>query len=319
MVSLKVHDRFGWNYFGGCKNDPAPSLDVVSRRFEQFGFPLTVDETVIPDDDTTLFVCSGMQRVRRRFLTPDGTKHGSLQSCIRTNDLELVGDGSHLTYFQMLGSFSFGGDYAQAVDLWHAVLLDLRVTVEPVHVHPTQDQHRSLWRRLGYETVDDPDCVWSDGEIGGWCCEVYSRGLEIGNLVHTLGHSADVGFGWERLAMICEGQERVDQTSLFSHTHPVVADHARTLTVLWKNHIAPGAKGRAYVCRRLLRRILPLIGPNDQFVFSSWIEQERQVREQKLAHARRLWRRHKSQPASWWWETCGILPEEVGLLVAASR
>ncbi len=107
--------------------------DVVRRRFEEFGIPLVVDRRVIPNDDSTLFVCSGMQQVRGRFLDPDGGRYGSLQSCIRTNDLELVGDGSHLTYFEMVGNFSFGGlDYEESVELWHAILLDLGVAVTEV-------------------------------------------------------------------------------------------------------------------------------------------------------------------------------------------
>ena len=89
-------------------------MPLVQRRFEQFGFPLVVDRTIIPkDDDSTLFVCSGMQQVKRKFHDSEGDRHGSLQSCIRTDDIDLVGDGSNLTYFEMLGNFSFGGnDYA---------------------------------------------------------------------------------------------------------------------------------------------------------------------------------------------------------------
>jgi alanyl-tRNA synthetase len=291
-----------------------PSYEFVSSRFEKFGFPLVIDETIIPDDDTTLFVCSGMQRLRNKFLTPDGSKHGSLQSCIRTNDLELVGDGSHLTYFQMLGNFSFGGDYEQSVELWHNLLTDLQIKIEPVHCHPDNPGHHQLWRKRGYDTVDDVSCVWSDGQIGGYCCEVYSRGLEIGNLVNTLGHSTDVGFGWERLFLIVEGKERVDQTSLFLNHHPIVADHARTLEILWKNNVVPGTKHRNYVCRRLLRRMLRYLNGTEKFVFDEWLSQERTQLERRVREARKIWHRYKHQPSEWWWTTCGILPEEVPLL-----
>ncbi len=269
---------------------------------------------IIPDDDTTLFVCSGMQRIRDKFLLPDGSKHGSLQSCIRTNDLELVGDGTHLTYFQMLGNFSFGGDYEQSVEMWHSFLMDLQLVVDPIHYHPDNPSHKELWKKRGYETVEDTSCVWSDGKIGGYCCEVYSRGIEIGNLVNTLGHSTDVGFGWERLFLITEGKERVDQTSLFRNCHPVVADHSRTLELLWKNKIGPGIKHRNYVCRRLLRRMLPFLDGTERFIFDEWLVQEREQRVKKLKEAKRLWRRHRHQTQEWWWTTCGILPEEIILL-----
>ena len=142
-----------------------------------------------------------MQRVRHKFSSPDGSVYGSLQSCVRTNDLGLVGDGTHLTSFGMLGNFSFKGpEYRVSCELWTRVLRDLKVSTEPVHVHPDRDDHKRIWKQLGHDVVDDPGCEWSDGHIGGYCCEIYSRGVEIGNLVNPLGHSTDVGFGLERPA-----------------------------------------------------------------------------------------------------------------------
>jgi alanyl-tRNA synthetase len=291
-------------------------MEVVSRRFESFGFPLVIDPCVIPEDDTTLFVCSGMQRVRRRFHPPDGGVYGSLQSCIRTNDLDLVGDGSHLTHFQMLGNFSFGGPpYELSVDLWHSILTDLGVPISTVHCHPSRPDLSDLWVRRGYRVMPDEECVWSDGVIGGHCCELYVGGLEIGNLVNPLGHSTDVGFGWERLVQVIEGKRRVDQTSLFRQDcHPVVADHERTLEVLRHNGIRPGNKGREYVCRRLLRRLLRHVTGAMRFGFDGWVEEERTLLECRLREGRRAWRRHRNKPPSWWWETFGILPEELPLL-----
>ena len=287
-----------------------PSLEVVSLRFEQFGFPLVQDDTIIPDDDTTLFVCSGMQRVRKRFLTPDGSRHGSLQSCVRTNDLELVGDGSHLTYFQMLGNFHFGGSYEASAELWHSILLDFQIPVDSVHCHPDRPDHQLLWRKLGYEIQDDLECVWSDGEIGGHCCEIYSRGLEIGNLVNTLDHSVDVGFGWERLIQVNENVSRVDETYLFGRFHPIVSDHSRTLELFWRHGITPGNKHRNYVCRRLIRRMLPYL-EDHKFVFQDWVDSEKEQLRRRLLDAKKLWKRHKNQSPEWWWSTCGILPEEI--------
>jgi alanyl-tRNA synthetase len=118
----------------------------VQRRFEQFGFPLLIDTNIVPnDDESTLFVCSGMQQVKRQFHQPDGSRHGSLQSCIRTDDIELVGDGSHLTYFEMLGNFSFGGDdYEVSVELWHCILNDLGLKDTHIRLHPSQVSHQLL-------------------------------------------------------------------------------------------------------------------------------------------------------------------------------
>lgn len=255
-----------------------------------------------------------MQRVRTRFQNPDNSKHGSLQSCVRTNDLELVGDGSHLTYFQMLGNFSFGGGYQESVELWHSLLKDLKIEVEPIHYHPDRLDHKELWTKRGYSTVEDVSCLWTDGQIGGYCCEVYSRGLEIGNLVNTLDHSADVGFGWERLHQIVEGKSRVDETSLFGKHHPIVSDHSRTLEMFWKNGIVPGMKYRNYICRRLLRRMIPHLTGSENFVFGEWLDQEKEQSRKRLREAKKIWKKYRHQTPEWWWKTCGILPEEIPII-----
>lgn len=272
---------------------------------------LKIDQNIIPNDDTTLFVCSGMQQIKNKFLTPDKTKYSSLQSCIRTNDLELVGDGTHLTYFEMLGNFSFGNnDYEQSVELWHHFLTDWKIKVDNIHVHPSCNDHKQLWKKLGYEIVDDTECQWSDGNIGGYCCEVYSRGIEIGNLVNTLGHSTDVGFGWERLHQIVEGKEKVSETSLFNHPHPIVSDHVRSLEIMYRNDIKPGSKGRNYICQRLLRRIIPYL-TNEKFIFDDWLEEQKEKRFTTMNRAKKMVRKYKDKPHQWWYETCGILPEEL--------
>jgi alanyl-tRNA synthetase len=292
-------------------------LELVSRRFTEFGIPLEIDRTVVPTDDTTLFTCSGMQRHKGRFEQPDGSGHGSVQSCVRTNDLELVGDGTHLTSFEMVGNFSFGGDdYERSVELWDCLLRDLEIEVTHVTCHPTRGDHRELWTRRGYPVVPLESCRWSDGEIGGFCCEVFVGDLELGNLVNPLGHSTDVGFGLERLLMTWEGKQRVEQTSLFRQDlHPVVSDHVRTLELLRENGVQPGGKGRGYVCRRLVRRILPLIGdPSELPSLTDWIVGEQEHQRQRLKTGRRLWRKFKDRSPEFWRETFGLTPEDLDLL-----
>ena len=140
---------------------------------------------MIPTDDTTLFVCSGMQNLKSRFRSPDGGVDGSIQTCIRTTDIDLVGDGSHLTSFEMVGNFSFGRrDYERSVELWNRIVRRLEIPVTHVNIHPTRDDHRTLWERRGYVVHEDPECEWSDGDLGGYSCEMYVGALEIGNLVH---------------------------------------------------------------------------------------------------------------------------------------
>ena len=289
----------------------------MQQRFQQHGISFNIDRNLIPpDDDTsTLFVCSGMQPHKERFRQRDGGRIATLQSCLRTDDIDLVGDSSHLTYFEMLGNFSFGNhDYADSVDLWHSLVVDLALPVTTVHVHPDRPDHTRLWTALGYDIVDDLDCTWSDGGIGGHCCELYCGDLEVGNLVNPDGGSTDVGFGFDRMMQVIEGASSVSGTSLFrASVNPILADHERAVLALQDNGIAPGNKGRAYVCRRLLRRMLRLID-RERFAFDDWLHAERQLQDSALRQARRMWRKHHAKPVDWWWETMGILPEEVELI-----
>lgn len=290
--------------------------EIIQKRFDEFGLSLVVDRSIIPIDNSTLFICSGMQQLKEYFKKPDGTTYGSRQSCIRTNDLELSGDGTHLTYFEMIGNFSFGGQkYEESVEMWHLILNDMGIADQiEIHVHPMRPDLCRMWTKRGYRTVDDSGCVWSDGDISGECCEVFYKGLELGNLVNPAGHSTDVGFGWERLHQVFEKQDRIDQTSLFIDHHPIVKDHSRALEVLHRNDIPPGNKGRSYVCRRLIRRMLPFLRGDEVFSFNEWIEQEKSRREKSIEIGKRKWKKYSNKSPEWWWDTFGILPEELPLL-----
>jgi len=285
--------------------------EIVSRRFLEFGYSLHRDSSIIPKDNSTLFICSGMQQFRDRFVGEDCGKGSSLQSCIRTKDLELVGDGSHLTYFEMLGNFSFGrNDYEESVELWHLIINDLKIDITSIHCHPDRQDLAIMWQKRGYVVVYNPDCIWSDGDIKGECCEMFCGDLEIGNLVNPVGHSTDVGFGWERLHQVVEKKSRIDKTSLFIDHHPIVADHSRALTMMYCCDIYPSNKRRGYVCRRLIRRMLPFLRGDENFIFNEWIKREKDCREKNLRLGRHKWNKYKHKSQEWWWETFGILPEE---------
>lgn len=252
-----------------------------------------------------------MQNYKDKFTQQDKTKFGTLQSCIRTNDLDLVGDGSHLTYFEMLGNFSFGrNDYEESIQLWHEIVMDFKIPITHINYYPTRIDHKKSWESLGYLTKPDETCQWSDGEIGGDCCEMFIGDLEVGNLVNTLGHSTDVGFGYERLLQIYEKKKRVDETSLFDQTlDPISRDHKRILDVLWENNVEPGAKGRNSICRKLIRRFIENT-PRKDVSFFPWVEQEIIILEKKERLFRQHWKKYKKMPFSWWYETLGITINE---------
>lgn len=257
-----------------------------------------------------------MQPLKPRFQNPDGTSYGNIQYCVRTNDIEEVGDGTHLTFFQMVGSFGFGtNDYQRHCDMWTEIVNDLGIPISYVTVHPDSnfDQH---WE-YKFPVRHHWDCKWTDGNVGGYCSELFTpEGLEVGNLVNPLGHSIDVGFGYERMLQIVEGKSRVDETSLFDQSlDPVSRDHVRTLNVFWQQGIQPGNKGRNYVCRRLLRRYLRRkIGKSESVLFEGWIEDETRRMEQSIKNGRKHWRRNGEMPDTFYWETFGVLPEELSTM-----
>lgn len=255
-----------------------------------------------------------MQPFKPKFQNPDGTGHGNIQHCVRTNDIEEVGDGTHLTFFKMVGSFGFGTDnYEMHIDLWHSIVCDLRLKLV-VHVYPGSP-FEQMWQRRGYATLPDPECIWTDGSVGGYCSELYVDGLEIGNLVNPLGHSVDVGFGFERMLQVLTGVSRVDETEEFRQDlDPISRDHYRTLQVFYEQGVSPGVRGRSYISRRLLRRFLRLNPKFNEGTFKDWLQPERHKLEKVIQESRRYFRKNPDKTPEFWWDTFGLLPEELELL-----
>lgn len=243
---------------------------------------------------------------------------GSSQSCVRCNDLDLIGDESHLSSFEMMGHFSFGGnDYPEAIELWDGIVRELGLPITHVTVHPDRPNDSRLWRKLGYRVVLDPECTWSDGSIHGYCCELFVGDLEVGNLVNPLNHSVDVGFGLERIVQVLEGKERITETSLFRQDLPaIVADHTRTLQLMKENGVEPGSKGRESVCRKLLQRCLRLMDDPADCVpeLSEWWQTEQELMGRRLDRGRRRWRKFKHRTPKFWLETFGLTWEDLEIL-----
>lgn len=80
-----------------------------------------------------------------------------------------------------------------------------------------------------------------------------------------------------------------------------------------ENGIQPGPKGREYVCKRLVQRILPFV-KKDTHPFQDWIDKERRLQEERLKRGRRLYRKNKDKSPEWWWETHGLTIEDLRLL-----
>jgi len=135
---------------------------------------------VRPDGDPVLFTTAGMHPLTRYLEGrphPYGSRLTGVQRCLRTTDLDEVGDDRHLTVFQMLGSWSLG-DYDGSQSLrWGWELLTERVGISRDRLHATVfggDQHVGpdlvswqTWTELGVPVERlGSDNWWSNGPTG---------------------------------------------------------------------------------------------------------------------------------------------------------
>ena len=83
--------------------------------FKQRGHTVLKSSSLIPDDPSVLLTTAGMQQFKKYYtgeLNPisdfSSARTVSIQKCFRTSDIDEVGDDIHLTFFEMMGNFSFG-------------------------------------------------------------------------------------------------------------------------------------------------------------------------------------------------------------------
>src|SRR3989344_9652390 len=84
--------------------------------FKSRGHTIAPSSSLIPDDPSVLLTTAGMQQFKKSCTEPSlapAPNIASVQKCLRTSDINEVGDESHLTFFEMLGNFSFGGYFLE--------------------------------------------------------------------------------------------------------------------------------------------------------------------------------------------------------------
>lgn len=167
-----------------------------------------MDNNIRSYDETTLFCPAGMQQFKPLF--KDSTYKGTIsniQSCLRLNDINEIGDGNHLLYFDMIGLFSFRELTIQnSINFWMEFLYKINCIPDYITIHPDKPEWKEYYTNYNIEIRYDEGCIWSDGNgpesISGYCTEFYKDGIEIGNIVNPLGTCIDVGFGLDRIEMV---------------------------------------------------------------------------------------------------------------------
>ena len=159
------------------------------------GSPLTPIDALGNADTSTLFTTAGMQQFKPYFTgaaTPPNGRICTVQKCVRTNDIDSVGDTSHCTFFEMLGNFSFG-DYFKAEVIpwtWEFLTGVLGIDGERICVTVFEDDAEAyqIWRnvvglpderihKLGADKNFWPANAIIEGPNGpcGPCSEVFYR------------------------------------------------------------------------------------------------------------------------------------------------
>lgn len=163
--------------------------DLYINFFVSKGHKQIPSAPVVPENDpSVLFNTAGMQPLIPYLLGekhPYGTRLCDYQKCIRTNDLENIGDTYHHTFFEMLGNWSLGDYFKDESISWSYEFLTsvLKIPVERLAVTvfagnesiPFDEVTYNKWVSLGIKperiarTVDDN--FWIAGETGPCGCD----------------------------------------------------------------------------------------------------------------------------------------------------
>lgn len=155
--------------------------------FEKRNHAIIPSSPLVPENDSSvLFNTAGMQPLVPYLLGekhPSGTRLANAQKCVRTNDIEEVGDNTHFTFFEMLGNWSLGDYFKEDAIAWSYEFLTnkeegLGLDPERLYVSvfegnddaPRDNEAAEIWKKLVPENriyyMGAEDNWWSAGDNG---------------------------------------------------------------------------------------------------------------------------------------------------------
>ena len=172
------------------------------KFYKEKGHSVIASASLIPEDDpSVLFTSAGMHPLVPYLLGqphPEGVRLTNFQKCIRTTDIDEVGDTTHLTFFEMLGNWSLGDYWKKEAITWSyefitsKKLLGLDADKLSVTVFagdedsPRDDEAADVWRSVGIPDeriffLSKEDNWWIAGNSGpcGPCSEMFIEVDEI--------------------------------------------------------------------------------------------------------------------------------------------
>ncbi|MDP3697627.1 MAG: alanine--tRNA ligase-related protein, partial [Candidatus Taylorbacteria bacterium] len=137
--------------------------------FESKGHKWVPSSSLLPDDPSVLFTTAGMQQFKPYYTGQanpmkdfSSLNTASIQKSMRTSDIDEVGDESHLTFFEMMGNFSFGGYWKELAIAWAYEFITseewMNLKIDYVAVFggeddiPADEESELLWKEIAKNT-----------------------------------------------------------------------------------------------------------------------------------------------------------------------